>query len=143
MTLEQLMYRIAQYGIKKKLINYSAAGSSLYQLNTSTIKKYPVLFTSPTGSHTVNTDLTRFTLTLFYLDRLSTDNANDISIFSIAVEVLKDLIRGISEIEGIVAVSEEYTITNFTETERLNDKLAGAYTTIEIVVSNDYICEQD
>lgn len=143
MTLENLLYRIAQYGINKKLIKYSAAGSSLYQLNTATIKKYPVLFTSPSGSHTVNTDLTRFTLTLFYLDRLEFDNSNDIEIFSVAVEALKDIIRGLSNIEGIIAVSEEYAITNFTETERLNDKLAGAYTTIEIVVSNDFICEQE
>lgn len=143
MTLKALLNSIAEYGLSKRLIQFSAAGTSLEAINPHTVKSYPMLFTSPTGPNEVNTDTTTYRLTLYWLDRLNTDNSNDIDIFSISIESLKDLIIGLNDIEGIISVDEEYEIRNFTETERLNDRVAGAYTTIDIMVTNETLCTEE
>lgn len=143
MTLYALLERIAQYGKKRKLINYSCAGSSIYEINPHSIKEYPILFSSPTGNHRVTVDTTTFSITLTYMERLEKDSINDIQIYSVAVENLKDIIRGIAEIYGVIAVSDEYRIYNFIETERMEDRVAGAYAQIEITVSNEDICPED
>lgn len=143
MTLYKLLEEIAQRGIAKKLINYSCAGSSLYEVNARSVKDYPLLFSSPTGSHTVTRDTTTFSLTLSYVDRLEKDSINDIQTFSVAVENLKDIIATIEQIEGVVAISDSYRIYNFTETERMSDRVAGAYAQLNITVVNDEVCPSE
>ena len=143
MTLEHLLHSIANYGISRKIINYSAAGSSIADLNNKSVREYPILFTAPTGSHSVTRDTTQFTLTLYYIDRLEEDSSNDIAIYSTAIEQLKNIITGIGEIDGVIDVSEEYSIENFIDTETLSDRCAGAYSTIEIITLNDVICPDE
>lgn len=142
MTLQTLLYNISEYGISRKIINYSAAGTSIYELNNQNVKNYPILFASPTGTHTVGKDTTTFSLTLYYIDRLLTDSSNDVEVFSTAVEVLKSIIVGIDNMDGVVGVSDSYSVTNFTDTEVMSDRCAGAYATVDITVLNDSICEE-
>ena len=141
MTLESLLYNIGKVAIRNKVINYAAAGSSIYELNADTITDYPILFASPTGQHEVRTNTTDFEITLYYLDRLLQDSSNDVQIFSTAVEQLKFMLRVIEEIEGVVEIGENYTISNFTETESMNDRVAGAYATVTITVMNVSECD--
>lgn len=143
MTLESLLYNIGKVAIRNKVINYAAAGSSIYELNADTITDYPILFASPTGQHEVRTNTTDFEITLYYLDRLLQDSSNDVQIFSTAVEQLKFMLRVIEEIEGVVEIGENYTISNFTETESMNDRVAGAYATVTITVMNVSECDTD
>ena len=105
MTLKKLLNAISDLAIKEKIINYSEAGADIYSLNVKTIKNYPVLFASPTGSHTVQENSTRYTITLYYLDRLLNDGENDINIMSTAIEELKNLINGIKFIDGVISVA--------------------------------------
>ena len=140
MNLKQLLLSIGELGIRQKLINYSAAGTSLSQINPLSIDFYPLLFQSPTGSHRVKENTTIYEITLYYVDRLLEDNSNDIEIFSSAIENLKNLVRGISFIDGVVDVKTDYIIRNFAETERMNDRLAGAYLNVQIEVVEDTIC---
>lgn len=140
MTLQSLLYAISEYGIHRKIINYSAAGASIYELIAKEIKDYPILFASPTGTHSVGRNTTKYTITLYYIDRLMTDSSNDIDVFSAAIEGLKNIIIGIDNLDGVVAVGEEYTIQNFTDTEVLNDRCGGAFATLEITILNDTIC---
>lgn len=143
MTLENLLHLISNYGIGRKIINYSAAGSSIADLQIKSIREYPVLFTAPTGSHTISRDTTEYTLTIYYIDRLEEDSSNDIAIYSTAIEQLKNIIDGVRELDGIVDIDEEYRIENFIDTETLNDRCAGAYTTINITTLNDFVCAVD
>lgn len=143
MTLKNLLYEIANYASKNKIINYSAAGPSLYQLNMETIKDYPVLFASPTGSHNVSPNLTTYTITLYYIDRLTTGGENDVDILSNSVEGLKTIINGIKRIPGIVEIYDDYSITNFADTQRMSDKVAGAYATIVIRTTNETTCPDE
>lgn len=140
MNLKQLLKDIGELAIQQKLINYSAAGTSLSQLNPMSVDWYPVLFESPTGNHTVKENTTVFQITLYYIDRLLEDNSNDIEIYSAAIENLKNLAIGIKFIDGVVDVQTNYTIRNFADTEKMNDRLAGAYMTIDIEVVNDTTC---
>lgn len=140
MTLQDLLYKISRYAIKEPAVNYAAAGRSLYELNPSTIKDYAVVFASPTGNHTWTENLTTYSITLFYLDRLLADSSNDISIFSAAIEVLKDIVRALRNDGEIVEVGDNINFINFTETERLSDRVCGAYCTVEISVLNATSC---
>lgn len=140
MTLEGLLYEIGEMGIRNKAINYSAAGADIYELNPAKIEGYPILFASPTGNHNVKNSTTEFEITLYYLERLLNDSSNDIQIFSTAIEQLENIIRGIGYIDEVLEVSSEYQISNFTDTERMTDRVAGAFCTIRILVVNGDTC---
>ena len=143
MTLKYLLNEISRTAIRQKCINYAAAGSDIYQLNVLRVDSYPVLFISPTGNHTVNENTTTYEVTIYYLDRLTEGNFNDVDIQSVAIEQLKNMVRWIAVFDGVVRVSDEYQITNFIETEAFNDRVAGAYCTIEIEVLNAFTCPDE
>ena len=143
MTLKQLIDNISYLALSQKCINSTAAGTSIYQINPKTIKDYPLLFQSPTGEHTVEDNTTTFEITLYYLDRLLEDNSNDIIVYSASIEQLKNLVRGIESLEGVLKVGDGYLITNVADTESFNDRLCGAYTTVEITVPNNEICYEE
>lgn len=139
MTLFGLCRELGEMAKAQELVNYSAAGSSLGELNPLQIDWYPLFFIIPSGTHTVTDDTTRFDLTLYYLDRLTEDNTNTIDIFSSAVENLKNILVGARSIPGVADVEDTYTIRNFMP-EKLNDRLAGAYAQVRITVENDTTC---
>ena len=143
MNLKVLLKEIGEMGMAQKLINHSAAGTSLDQINGMEVEWYPMLFTCPAGTHTVRENTTRYSLTLYYIDRLLTDYSNDIDIYSSALEGLKNLVNGIKQIPGVVNVEDGYQIRNFAATEKMNDSLAGAYATLFITVVNDTVCFVD
>lgn len=140
MNLKTLLTEIGEMGKAQKLINFSAAGTSLDQINPMAIDWYPMLFSSPTGNHTVLENTTTYEITLYYLDRLLPDYSNDIDIFSSAIENLKNLVNGIRLIPGVVEVMNNYSIRNFASTEKMNDSLAGAYAVIRVKVENNTVC---
>lgn len=142
MTLQNLIDTIARFGIQNKIINCSMAGSSIYDINGDTIDGYPLLFTSPTGTHRVERDTTTYEITLYYLDRLVQDRSNEMNVLSTAVEALKNIIWGIANLDGIVDVTESLNIRNVTETEVFADAVAGAYVTFEVKVLNAFTCPE-
>ena len=117
MTLKQLIKEIGDMAIRQKLINYSAAGTSIVQLNPMSIDWYPVLFQAPTGNHQVRENTTIYQITLYYIDRLLEDYSNDIDIFSTGIEQLKNLVNGIRFIDGVIDVRTDYIIRNFADTD--------------------------
>lgn len=142
MTLKELVTAIGKLAMRQKLVNFYAAGTSLYQLNPLSVDSYPVLFLAPTGNHQVNENLTTYGITIYYIDRLLENSANDIDIYSSAIENLKNIINGIREMIGVVDVQFNYTIRNFADVEKMDDRLAGAYADIRIVVDN-YPCYEE
>lgn len=140
MTLEKLLWAISNLAIQQKTINYTMAGSDIYSINGRTIKDYPLFFISPTGTQQVRNNTTIYTLTIYYLDRLLDDLSNDVTIMSVAIEELKNIIRGIDQLEEVEDVADEYEITAFIETEAFDDKLSGAYATIRVECKNETTC---
>lgn len=139
MSLELLLNIICDLAIKRNLVNYAAAGPSIYGLNADTIKDYPFIFASPTSNVVTRKNFTDYTLTLFYVDRLLADLTNETHIFSIANDTLVNLLRQLKQLDGIVDISEP-TVRLFTETERMSDRCAGGYTEVTITVLNDAEC---
>lgn len=142
MNLQTLLNKIAHVGIAQKTINCSASGASIYALNPETVKDYGLLFATPTGSHEYTENVTRYTITLFYLDRLVESSTNDINIFSAGIETLKNIIMTLRNDPEIVEIGDRINFINFTETERLSDRCAGAYCEVQITVINDTICAE-
>lgn len=139
MSLELLLNIICDLAIKRNLVNYAAAGPSIYGLNADTIKDYPFIFASPTSNVVTRKNFTDYTLTLFYVDRLLADLTNETHIFSIANDTLVNLLRQLKQLDGIVDISEP-TVRLFTDTERMSDRCAGGYTEVTITVLNDAEC---
>lgn len=140
MTLKTLLKEIGELAFRQKLVNYSAAGTSLDYINGVEVTWYPLLFSSPTGTHTVQENTTRFEITLTYVSRLLEDMSNDIDVLSSAISNLENIINGVKNIPGVVAVEDNYIIRNFANTEKMNDALGGAYATVKITVLNDDLC---
>lgn len=142
MTLETLLYNIGELALKNNLVNAYFAGGSLYELNAETINEYPIIFLTPAGDHTVKENTTRFSLAIYYADRLWDDDRNETDICSAAIETLKNLMRQISYLDWVAYVQEEPSIRLFTETERMNDRVAGAYMQVWVEVLNPSTCPE-
>ena len=142
MTLETLIYNIGELALKKNLVNAYFAGGSLYELNAEIINEYPIIFLTPAGDHTVKENTTRFSLAIYYADRLWDDDRNETDICSAAIETLKNLMRQISYLDWVAYVQEEPSIRLFTETERMNDRVAGAYMQVWVEILNASTCPE-
>ena len=141
MTLKNLINSISRLAIDEKLINYAAAGNDIYQLNGLNIDAYPALFACPAGTHIVRENTTSYSITLFYIDRLLENYSNELDVYSSSIENLKNIILKIKELPGVLDVEDDYSITNFQESEKMNDRLGGAYADINIITSNTYCPE--
>lgn len=139
MTLEYLIQVLCDLAIKHSLVNWTSAGPSVYALNPVEIKDYPLFFISPTERIDVKKNTTQYGLTIYYIDRLLEDNSNEIQIYSVAADTITNFLRQISELEGVVEVSDP-SIRLFTQSEKMQDRVAGGYTTVNITVLNNNNC---
>lgn len=142
MNLRTLCKELGELAKSQELVNFSACGSSLAEINPLAVDFYPLFFIIPAGNHTIYEDTTRFDLTLYYVDRLLEDNTNTVDIFSSAIANLQNILIGARSIPGVVDVDSTYTVRCFLP-EKLNDRLAGAYANVRITVVNDTVCYQD
>lgn len=139
MTLELLLNELCDLGIRHNLVNYAAAGGSIYELNAETIDGYPFFFFSPTDDIRVEKNFTTYGLTVFYCDRLLLDNMNDTQVYSVATLAITNLLRQAKMLNGIVSVGDP-TIRVFSSTEKMADKLNGAYARVNIKTLNAANC---
>ena len=140
MTLEATQYLITDLALKRNLVNCAMSGPSVYAINPEEIREYPLIFVSPVGTHTIKENTTRYSFTIFYMDRLMEDSSNEDTIGSAGLETLRNLKLQLSKIEVITDIQEEVDIRLFTETERMADRVAGAYMTIWIETLNPSTC---
>lgn len=139
MTLEYLIQVLCDLAIKHNLVNWTSAGPSVYALNPVEIKDYPLFFISPTERIEVRKNTTEYGLTIYYMDRLLEDSSNEIQIYSVAADTITNFLRQIRELEGIVEVSDP-SIRLFTQSEKMQDRVAGGFTTVNITVLNNNNC---
>lgn len=139
-TLEQIEYVITELALKHNLVNSAFAGPSIYAINAEDIKEYPFIYISPTGSHTLKENTTRFNFTIFAVDRLLEDSSNEDSIGSVSVETIRNLHLQLKKLSFITDIQQEIDVRLFTETERMADRCAGAYATLWLEVLNSTTC---
>lgn len=142
MTLLELTDAIEDLALSSPIIHYADSGADVYDLNNRTVVDYPAVYIMPDGVHTVGKNTTQYHLTIFYIDRQTADNTNTEQVFSTGIRELSNLVRGIRDIEGVLAISDTASVQNFinTEQEKLSDVCAGAYIITTVIVSNDSAC---
>lgn len=138
MTLQTLAWSLGQVAIHYNPVNGYYGVSSIGQLDTTQLS-YPAMALVPSGDMTQRRGYSEYTLTFYVLDRLLTDSANDFDVYSYSVETLKNYFKQLRLLPGIIALTDEPTIRLFT-TERGNDRVCGAYSTVEITVEDDAPC---
>lgn len=141
MNYIELSTYICRLAIGSKYFQLAAEGD-IYDLNDKTIKDYPALLVSGTGPHVDNGKTFRYRITLFYFDRLVSDNSNSTLIYSTGIESLKNLINALRKDENILRVSDEIQYTPFSgvEAQVLSDRCCGVYATLDITVRNTTNC---
>ena len=70
MNLQELCRSLGEMAKAQELVQFSAAGASLAEINPLQVNYYPLFFIIPSGTHMVKDDTTRYDLTLYYIDRL-------------------------------------------------------------------------
>ena len=141
MTQLELGTYICRKAIGSRYFNWMAEGD-IYDINDKTIRDYPAGLVSFTGPHTFVKNTTRYRLSIFYFDRLTSDDSNSTLIYSQGIEVLKNLINDLRHDENILKVSDEVQLTPFSgvEAQVLSDRCCGVYATLDLTVKNNTNC---
>lgn len=108
----------------------------VFRINESVTQKYGI-FAWLEGTHRLNADTSDYSFTLFWVDRLTADNGNEMQLRSEGVETLRNIIRRMEERYNVVASIP----TLHTFTQRFVDLCAGAYAEVTFTAPNTSICE--
>lgn len=137
----ELATYISRKAIGSEYFNWFAEGD-VYDINDKTIRDYPAGLISFIGPHTFVKNTTRFRVSIFYFDRLVSDDSNSSQIYSTGIEVLKNLINDLRHDEYILKVSDEIQLIPFSgvEAQVLSDRTCGVYATLDLTVKNNTTC---
>lgn len=138
MTLQTLAWSLGQVAIHYNPVNGYYGVSSIGQLDTTQLS-YPAMALVPSGDMVQRRGYIEYNLTFYVVDRLLTDSANDFDVYSYSTETLKNYFKQLRALPGVLHIDEEPTIRLFT-TERGNDRICGAYSTVSISVDDDAPC---
>lgn len=141
MTQLDLANLICKKAIGSRFFNWMAEGD-IYDINDKTIKDYPAGLVTFTGPHTDTGTLMRYRLSIFYIDRLTNDDSNSSQIYSLGIEVMKNLVNDLRHDENILKVSDEIQYIPFSgvEAQILSDRCCGVFCTLDITVRNTTTC---
>ena len=134
MTLETTINKLLKLAKKKPNINYVGEGD-IYQLDHLPNVEYGVFYITQT-SHTLEDDVLKLTLNLFYVDRLLNDASNTLKIQSNGIGILTDIIYTFVNSED-VQIDGDIRFNTFTH--RFTADCAGVYATITFNVDNDIL----
>ena len=112
--------------------------NDVFRLNATSDARYGV-FAWTQGQHAENIDdpLVSYVFTLFYVDRLTEDQGNEIEVESVAIQTLDNVIRTLID-RGFEA--DGWTFTTFNQ--RFLDECAGAYARVTVRVPVGGTCAE-
>lgn len=136
MTLKDIISEIERIASAHPQIG-EVIPDDIYALSTRKDARYGV-FAWTQGQHTgdIYQDVTAWSFTLFYVDRLAAGQSNRLEVQSVGCQVLQNVARTLAQSMNVGA----YTIRCFTQ--RFADDCAGAYMTLTVSAPNDSTCEQ-
>ena len=136
MTLTELIHTMEVLAAGTPSIK-SIVRNDIFRLNSLPDAKYAVFgWTQGQHSASVDSSLLVFNFTLFYIDRLTESQGNQLEIQSFGIQVLDNIIRSLYE-QGITA-DTPYTFTTFNQ--RFQDECAGVYTNVALSVPVPGLC---
>lgn len=139
MTLQEIINGFNEISVKQPNVNQYIKSGNIYDLSSDRNAKFSV-FCVTQGTHTANIveGYTTYNLFLYYVDRLKSDESNKIEIQSVALEVLKNIVRTFRNKYDVDIDTVDFDVF----TERFSELCAGAYATISIVAYEDNCLEE-
>ena len=131
MTLYELIENIKNLGKSEPNVSFVTQGD-IYELNHQQNIDYPA-FVVTQGTHfgSAENGVENYGLTLFLVDRLTSDKSNELDVQSWADTGLKNIISRIEE-HNLGVIQGQYTVQTFTE--KFDSLCAGAYVSLNIQV---------
>ena len=115
----------------------SIVRNDIFRLNSLPDAKYAVFgWTQGQHSASVDSSLFVYNFTLFYIDRLTESQRNQLEVQSVGIQVLDNIIRALYD-QGITA-EQPYTFTTFNQ--RFVDECAGVFTNVALSVPVSGLC---
>ena len=111
--------------------------NDVFRLNSYADAKYGA-FVWTQGRHRVDTateDFTRYSFTLYYVDRLRNDKANEVEVQSVGIETIRNVLRVLRD-RGVDPETYEFTTFN----QRFSDECAGVFCSVVFLVENGSEC---
>ena len=139
MTLADVIKRIEGYALAQPAIK-QVVRNDVFRLNSIPDAKYGV-FAFVQGQHEIGitNSINTYVFTLFYVDRLTEDQSNEIGVQSVGISTLQNILRLIYE-DGDLSITGRGTVNTFNQ--RFNDLCAGAFVQIRIQAPADGSCAQ-
>ena len=131
MTLYELIENIKNLGKSEPNVSFVTQGD-IYELNHQQDIDYPA-FVVTQGTHfgSAENGVENYGLTLFLVDRLTSDKSNELDVQSWADTGLKNIISRIEE-HNLGVIQGQYTVQTFKE--KFDSLCAGAYVSLNIQV---------
>lgn len=133
MTLYDIVNDFKEIALAQPNINYADEGD-IYTLNAKPNIDYGVFFVTQTN-HQQSEDTIQYNLTLFYVDRLMTDESNRLKIQSEGIIMLGNIINIFSNKNPNVEIG--YNINYTTFLHRFADSCAGVFADVTIIADNN------
>ncbi len=132
MTLLDTINNLLDIARKQPNINHVGNGD-VYSLNSLPNINYGVFFITQ-QNHSINDDITTYNLTLYYIDRLLSDNSNTLQIQSQGIMILANIINIFNN--SNLDADIEYDINFTTFTHRFQDDCGGVFANVRITTNN-------
>ena len=133
-NLRQLIRATEMVAIQQPSVNMIVQ-NDVFRINSAPSLKYGI-FAWTQGQHSGSINgMQTFNLSLFYVDRLTEDQSNQIEIQSVGCETISNILRLLDEMD--VAV-ETYTMQPFNQ--RFTDECAGVFCNVSLSVPAMTLC---
>lgn len=136
MTLSQVIRTMEKIALEQGAVK-NVVENDVFRLNSLPQAKYGV-FAWTQGQHGGNPDsaFRTFAFTLFYVDRLTVDQRNQVEVQSVGFDVLDAVLKRLSDDYGIEIGDWTYQPFN----QRFADECAGGYAQVRLQVPVDDLC---
>ena len=136
MTLLQLIRIMEKVALEQPAVR-NVVENDVFRLNSLPQARYGV-FAWTQGQHAGNPDepFRTFSFSLFYVDRLTPDQRNQVEVQSVGYDVIAAVLGRLGDEYGIEV--GEWTYTTFNQ--RFADECAGGYASVRLQVPVDDLC---
>lgn len=137
MTLQEVIRTIENAAAQQPTVNMIVE-NDVFRLNSYADALYGV-FAWTQGRHraSIDDDYMRYSFTLFYVDRLRNDIANQVEIQSVGIETLTNILRTLRD-AGLEPESYEFQTFN----QRFADECAGVFCSVVLVADTGSVCAE-
>lgn len=135
MTLQEIIKILQDIALTQPNVRSVGEGDIYDTLNAEGSTRYAYFFITQ-NKHTQTEDVDRYSLNVFYIDRLEDDKSNKLQIQSIGKEVLSNIFNTFADDFDADFSGVDFQVF----TERFSDYCAGVYATVTFEVMRDGSC---